>query len=152
MNKIEVPVFNNSTNKLPTYATNGSAGVDLKANLNGEGAVVLHPGKRMLIDTGLQVAIPEGYEIQVRPRSGLALKNGITVLNTPGTVDSDYRNRIGVILMNHSNEPFTINEGDRIAQAVLTKVEQIDWTPVSDVADLSKTDRGLGGFGHSGVK
>lgn len=131
---------------LPTYATNGSAGLDLRANYTEP--FILKAGERTLVPTGIYVGLPEGYEMQVRPRSGLALKSGVTVLNSPGTVDADYTGEVGVILINHSNVDFVINPGDRIAQAVLNKVEQIEW---NQVETLEKTDRGSGGFGHTGV-
>jgi dUTP pyrophosphatase len=131
---------------LPTYATNGSAGLDLRANYTEP--FTLKAGERTLVPTGIYVGLPEGYEMQVRPRSGLALKSGVTVLNSPGTVDADYTGEVGVILINHSNVDFVINPGDRIAQAVLNKVEQIEW---NQVETLEETDRGSGGFGHTGV-
>ncbi len=142
---IQVNIINRSTNPLPGYATNGSSGMDIRAHL--EEAVSLLPLERTLIPTGLFVEIPEGYEIQVRPRSGLAIKQGITCLNTPGTIDADYRGEIKVILINLSNEPQTIQHGDRIAQMVLQKVEKINWQPVTDI---NETERGAGGFGHTG--
>ncbi len=142
---IQVNIINRSTNPLPGYATNGSSGMDIRAHL--EEAVSLLPLERTLIPTGLFVEIPEGYEIQVRPRSGLAIKQGITCLNTPGTIDADYRGEIKVILINLSNEPQTIQHGDRIAQMVLQKVEKINWQAVTDI---NETERGAGGFGHTG--
>lgn len=142
-----VNVVNSSSNDLPEYSTLGSAGMDLRASLSD--SVVLNPGERKLIPTGLKLALPVGYELQVRPRSGLALKYGITVLNSPGTVDSDYRGDVGVILINLGSEPFTINHGDRIAQAVISKYEVIKWNLVES---LDETERGSGGFGHSGVE
>lgn len=145
---IDVKVYNASFNSLPTYETIGSAGMDVRAMLAD--SVILKPGERVIISTGLYVEIPVGYEIQVRPRSGLAFKKGITVLNTPGTIDSDYRNQIGVILINLGAEDFTIEPGDRIAQLVLNQVPQINWVPVNSVEELSSTDRGLGGFGSTG--
>lgn len=148
MNMIDVKVFNESSNELPKYETEGSAGMDVRAMLNE--TIVIAPGSRVLIPTGLYVEIPVGYEIQVRPRSGLALKKGITVLNTPGTIDSDYRNSIGVILVNLSDVDFEVNPGDRIAQLVLNQVPQINWISVNSQEDLSSTDRGLGGFGSTG--
>lgn len=132
---------------LPTYATKNSAGLDLRSN--SIDTVIIKPGKRALIPTGLFIQLPDGYEAQVRPRSGLALKSGITVLNTPGTIDADYTGEIGVILINHSDADFIINIGDRIAQLVLNKVEQIDWTSVET---LEETERGVGGFGSTGKK
>ena len=140
---MEVEVINISKNPLPQYARTGDAGMDVFANV--EEAVVIKAGERALIPTGLKVGIPVGYEIQVRPRSGLALKKGITVLNTPGTIDAGYRNEVGVILMNHSNEDFIVNPGDKIAQIVLKKFETIEW---KEVEELGGYDRG-GGFGHT---
>lgn len=147
---VKVKVYNESANNLPQYETAGAAGMDVKAFL--ENPITIAPGCRALIPTGLYVEIPKGYEIQVRPRSGLALKKGITVANTPGTIDSDYRNGIGVILINHGSEDFTVDNGDRIAQLVLNQVPQIQWEPVEGIGDLSSTDRGLGGFGSTGSK
>lgn len=144
--KINVKVQNLGTCKLPTYADSGSSGADLRAYLKE--AVVLEPGERKLIPTGLHMSIPKGFELQVRPRSGLALKNGITVLNTPGTVDSSYRGDIGIILFNTSNKPFTINPGDKIAQGVFTRIYQANF---EEVDDLDETERGSGGFGHTGI-
>lgn len=176
---MKIPVINKSNNPLPEYANPGDAGLDLRADLweiqekflfnsevirekvheddgTEEGiiidavkGIVLHPGGRALIPTELYAAIPEGYEIQVRPRSGLALKQGITVLNSPGTIDSGYRNSWGVILMNCGTEDFLVQQGDRIAQAVLCKYEEIEWVPTED---LDETARGLTGFGDSGVQ
>ena len=145
MNRIKIQIKILSNNPLPEYKTSGSVGMDLQAYLND--SVILHPGCRMLVPTGIKIGLPEGYEAQVRPRSGLALKNGITCLNTPGTIDSDYRGEIGVILINHSAHPFTINPGDRIAQLVINKVEIADFV---EVEELSDTERGEGGFGHTG--
>ena len=144
---MNVAIINKSNNTLPTYETSASAGLDIRAYL--EEKITLLPGERKLIKTGLFIEIPEGYEAQVRPRSGLALKNGITVLNSPGTIDADYRGEIGVILINHSTENFEINSGDRIAQLVFAKVEQAVWN-VSE--SLSETERGEGGFGSTGKK
>lgn len=132
---------------MPHYATPLSAGMDVRAAV--EEPVVIPPHARALIPTGLRVALPEGFELQMRPRSGLALKKGITLLNSPGTIDADYRGEIGVILINHSDEPFTVQRGDRIAQMVLAHYEKIEWQPVDS---LEASDRGDGGFGHSGVK
>lgn len=140
---MEVEVINISKNPLPQYARTGDAGMDVFANV--EEAVVIKAGERALIPTGLKVGIPVGYEIQVRPRSGLALKKGITVLNTPGTIDAGYRNEVGVILMNLSNEDFIVNPGDKIAQIILKKFETIEW---KEVEELGGYDRG-GGFGHT---
>lgn len=142
-----VKIVNKSNNKLPEYATSMSAGFDLRANL--EEPVTLKAGDRTLIGTGLFIALEPGYEAQVRPRSGLALKKGITVLNAPGTVDADYRGEVGVILYNASKEDFVIEPGERIAQMVIAKYEQISW---EQVETLDETERGAGGFGHSGVK
>ena len=141
-----VQIINKSNNKLPEYATSQSAGMDLRANI--EESIILAPLERKLIPTGLHIALPVGYEAQVRPRSGLALKHGITVLNTPGTIDADYRGDIGVILINLSNEPFEIKPGERIAQLVIAKYEQISW---EQVEILDETERGVGGYGHTGV-
>jgi len=142
---IQIKIVNTGSCPLPTYATSASAGMDLRANLAE--AIVLKPMERRLIPTGLHIALPEGYEAQVRPRSGLALKHGITVLNTPGTIDADYRGEIGVILINLSNEPFTINPQERIAQMVIARHEQANF---EEVEVLDETQRGEGGFGHTG--
>ncbi len=139
-------IINQSNNPLPAYETVNSAGMDLRAWLP-EGPVTLAPLQRGLIPTGLYMEIPEGYEGQVRPRSGLAIKSGITVLNTPGTIDADYRGQVCVILINLSDKPFVINSGDRIAQLIIAKCEQVE--PVQ-VESLSETERGAGGFGHTG--
>ena len=144
---IEVSVQNESAFELPTYATKAAAGVDLKAAL--EDPIVLEPLERKIIDTGLKIALPEGYEAQVRPRSGLAAKQGISVLNAPGTIDADYRGEIGVILVNLSNKTVTIQPGDRIAQLVFAKFEQVQWKSTDK---LSTTERGIGGFGSTGNK
>jgi len=144
---ITVDVVTTSNNTLPNYETPQSAGCDVRANLEYDAEIP--PGGIMLIPTGLSVKIPAGYEIQVRPRSGLALKKGITVLNTPGTIDADYRGEIGVILMNHSKRFFVVKNGDRIAQLVLNRVEQIDW---NQVLFLDGTKRGENGFGSTGEK
>lgn len=132
---------------LPAYETAGSAGADVRAALSEDAPVVLEPGAREMIPTGLSVAIPQGYEIQVRPRSGLAAKHGLTCLNTPGTIDSDYRGEIKVILINLGQEPFTITRGERIAQLVLAPVTQLAW---EEVETLDETERGAGGFGSTG--
>ncbi|TDO26945.1 dUTP diphosphatase [Sediminibacterium goheungense] len=142
---IQVSIVNKSNNPLPDYATSGSSGVDIRAHL--EHPVTLLPSERTLIPTGLFVAIPRGYEIQIRPRSGLAIKQGITCLNTPGTIDADYRGEIKVILINLSTEAQTIQPGDRIAQMVLQKIEQLQWQAVET---LDTTERGTGGFGSTG--
>ena len=144
---MEIKVINKGRQPLPEYATPLSAGLDLRANIDVP--VTLHPMERRLIGTGLYMALPPGFEAQVRPRSGLALKHGITVLNTPGTIDADYRGEIKVLLVNLSNEPFVINVGERIAQMVVAKHEQADFTLVSE---LDETERGDGGYGHTGVK
>jgi dUTP pyrophosphatase len=144
---MEVNIINKSKHALPNYATLAAAGMDLRANLDG--SVVLKPLERALISTGLFIALPVGYEAQIRPRSGLAFKNGITVLNSPGTIDADYRGEIKVLLVNLSNESFTINDGERIAQMVIAKHEQAVWVEVNELQD---TDRGQGGFGHTGTK
>lgn len=147
---IDVKIYNAGSNELPKYETIGSAGMDVRASLDQ--AIIIKPGKCAIIPTGLHVEIPVGYEIQVRSRSGLAAKKRVFVLNSPGTIDSDYRNGIGVILMNLGDEDFTVLPGDRIAQLVLNQVPQINWIPVNTLDELSSTDRGMGGFGHSGVK
>ena len=160
---INVPVINKSSNELPKYAHKGDAGFDLRANVEeikndnylfnaikfNDTTIILNPGGRVLIPTGLYMAIPEGYELQIRPRSGLALKYGITVINTPGTIDSVYRGNIGVILKNDGTEPFIIEQGDRIAQGVLNKVEEAN---LIEVDSLDETDRSDSGYGKSGVK
>ena len=147
MEKIKVKVINKSGNDLPEYKTPQSAGMDLRANIDE--AVTLEPMSRRLVKTGLFIALPEGYEAQIRPRSGLALKHGITVLNTPGTVDADYRGEIMVLLINLSNISFIINPGDRIAQMVIARHEQAEFTLVDELDD---TERGEGGLGHTGIR
>lgn len=142
---ISVSVINESGNPLPEYQTQHAAGLDLMANLEEE--VSLQPGERKLIGTGLKLAIPEGFEAQIRPRSGLALKHGITVLNSPGTIDSDYRGEIKVLLINHGQEPFSIKHGERIAQLILAKYSQISWEIVEK---LPETARGESGYGSTG--
>ena len=144
--KLNVKVQNLGTCKLPTYATTGSSGADLRAYIKE--AITLQPGERKLIPTGLHMSIPKGFELQVRPRSGLALKNGITVLNTPGSVDGDYRGDIGVILMNFGDKPFTVYPGDKIAQGIFARVYQASF---EEVDSLDDTERGSGGFGHTGI-
>jgi dUTP pyrophosphatase len=139
-------IVNTSNNPLPAYETKASAGMDLRAYLP-DGPITLGPMQRGLIPTGLYMEIPEGYEGQVRPRSGLALKSGITILNSPGTIDADYRGQVCVILINLSDKPFVINSGDRIAQLIIARCEQVE--PVQ-VESLSETERGTGGFGHTG--
>lgn len=142
---MNIRIINRSHHPLPAYATALSAGMDLRANL--ETPITLRPLERCLVPTGLFMALPQGYEAQVRPRSGLALKKGITVLNTPGTIDADYRGEIGVILINLSQEDFVINDGERIAQMVVARHETVTWEAVED---LDETERGAGGFGHTG--
>lgn len=144
---MKVKIINTSSNKLPAYETTGSAGMDLRANLKQ--AIHLQPRERVLIPTGLKIQLPEGYEAQVRPRSGLSLKEGIIVLNSPGTIDSDYTGEIGVIIVNHGKQAFIIQNGDRIAQLVFQKVEQVEFEVVDS---LEETQRGEGGFGSTGVK
>ena len=145
---MEVKIINKSDNQLPAYETVNSAGMDLRAYLP-EGPIVLKPMQRTLVPTGLFMEIPEGYEGQVRPRSGLAIKHGITVLNTPGTIDADYRGEVKIILINLSDTDFVINSGERVAQIVFAKCEQME---VVNVETLSETERGEGGFGHTGRK
>ncbi|MBA4258937.1 MAG: dUTP diphosphatase [Chitinophaga sp.] len=147
MNPLDVKIINQSNNELPSYATIGSSGMDIRAFIAEP--MVLQPLARDLVPTGLFVEIPLGYEIQIRPRSGLAIKQGITCLNTPGTIDADYRGEIKVILINLSAEPQTIMPGDRIAQMILQKVEQIQWVQVDE---LGSSERGAGGFGSTGSK
>ena len=144
---MKVQVVNKGHQPLPAYATVQSAGMDLRANIDEP--IVLKPLERRLIPTGLHIALPAGYEAQVRPRSGLALKHGLTVLNTPGTIDADYRGEIGVVLINLSQEDFVINDGERIAQMVIARHEQGDLVVVEE---LDQTERGEGGYGHTGVK
>lgn len=144
---MKIKIINKSHNPMPQYATPLSAGVDLRANL--ESPVILEPMQRRLVPTGLYMALPPGFEAQVRPRSGLALKHGITVLNSPGTIDADYRGEVCVILANLSEEPFVINDGERIAQMVIARHEQAEWELVDT---LDETERGAGGFGHTGKK
>ena len=142
---MKIEIVNKSHHPLPGYATPLSAGMDIRANLSE--LVVLNPLERKLIPTGLFIALPEGYEAQMRPRSGLAIKHGITLLNTPGTIDADYRGEIGVILVNLSNEPFTVQDGERICQMVIATHAHVAWEPVEL---LDETERGAGGFGHTG--
>ena len=144
---MQVQILNNSHHPLPTYATEQSAGMDLRANLDEP--IVLRPLERTLVPTGLHIALPVGFEAQIRPRSGLAIKKGITVLNTPGTIDADYRGEIKVILVNLSNENFVIEDGERIAQMVVARHETVVW---DSVEILDETERGSGGFGHTGKK
>lgn len=144
---IQIKVINKGHQQLPAYATSQSAGMDLRANL--EAPIVLKPMERKLVSTGLFIALPEGFEAQVRPRSGLALKHGITVLNTPGTIDADYRGEVMVLLVNFSQEEFVIRDGERIAQMVIARHEQGHFV---EVKVLDETERGTGGYGHTGVK
>ena len=144
---MKVKIVNSSGNPLPDYSTSSSAGMDLRANLEQE--VILKPLERKLIPTGLFMELPEGFEAQIRPSSGLALKKGISVLNTPGTIDADYRGEIGIILVNLSDEEFVVENGERICQMVINKVETIQW---SKVESLDESERGEGGFGHTGTK
>ena len=144
---MKIRIINKSSHNLPHYETGASAGMDLRANISEN--VTLQPLERAIIKTGLYMELPVGYEAQVRPRSGLAAKKGITVLNAPGTIDADYRGEVGVILVNLSNEPFTIENGERIAQMVIAKHERAEWEKVEE---LSETVRGEGGFGSTGVK
>ena len=144
---IKIKVVNRGHQQLPAYATPQSAGMDLRANLDEP--ITLHPPERRLIPTGLHIALPEGSEAQVRPRSGLALKHGLTVLNTPGTIDADYRGEIGVVLINLSQQDFVVNDGERIAQMVIARHEQGDFVVVEE---LDETEPGEGGYGHTGVK
>jgi len=168
MKKIKVDVYNKGKNELPSYSTELSAGFDIRANLgdkdtkylgnqkwkvHDDGHIQLFNGGVILIPTGLHVAVPDGYELQVRARSGLALKNSITVMQGVGTVDSDYRGEVGVILINHDQSLyFDIHHGDRIGQGILNQVEQIQWNSVDNIEHLGETERGQGGFGHTGVK
>jgi dUTP pyrophosphatase len=144
---MKLKIVNTSDNPLPVYETTGSAGMDLRAQL--QEPVMLKPLQRALIPTGLYIELPDGYEAQVRPRSGLALKKGVTVLNSPGTIDSDYRGEIKVIMINLSNETTVINTGERIAQMIISKYEKVQ---LKEVDELNETERGEGGFGHTGVK
>ena len=144
---VKVNVVNRGHQQLPAYATPQSAGMDLRANLDAP--VTLHPMERRLIPTGLYIALPEGYEAQVRPRSGLALKHGITIVNAPGTIDADYRGEVGVALINLSQQDFTVNDGERIAQMVIARHEQGEFVVVEQ---LDETERGEGGYGHTGVR
>lgn len=144
---VEIKIVNSGRQQLPAYATPLSAGMDLRANIDAP--ITLQPLERRIIPTGLYIALPPGYEAQVRPRSGLAFKHGITVLNSPGTIDADYRGELGVLLVNLSNEPFVIAEGERIAQMVIARHEQAEFCIVEE---LDQTERGEGGYGHTGVK
>lgn len=144
---VAISIINRSHHALPSYSTPLSAGMDIRANL--QTPVTIAPGKRALIPTGLYIALPEGYEAQIRPRSGLALKHGITVLNSPGTIDADYRGEIGIILINLSDKPFVIEDGERIGQMVVAQYSRVEW---HETNSLDETERGSGGFGHTGVK
>ena len=144
---MKVQIINKSIHPLPQYATECSAGMDIRANLNEP--IVLKPLQRCLVPTGLYISLPRGFEAQMRPRSGLALKKGITLLNTPGTIDADYRGEIGIILVNLSAEDFVVEDGERIAQMVIARHEQAEWV---EVETLDETERGEGGFGHTGRK
>lgn len=144
---MEIKIKSLSKHQLPKYSTSQSAGMDIRANIDAP--IVLKPLERKLISTGLYLAIPDGYEVQIRPRSGLALKYGISVLNSPGTIDADYRGEIGIVLVNLSGDEFVVNDGDRIAQMVVAKYEQASWKVV---AELDETERSTGGFGHTGNK
>lgn len=145
---MQIKIINNSSHELPSYSTELSAGMDLRAMLP-DSPIVLLPGEFQLIPTGIQIALPTGFEAQVRPRSGLAFRKGVTVLNSPGTIDADYRGDIGVILINHGSESFTVSDGERIAQLVIARYERVDWCPSKS---LDNTDRGTGGFGSTGTK
>lgn len=142
---MNIPIINKSKHALPEYATESSAGMDIRANLSEP--ITLNPLQRCLVPTGLYMALPQGYEAQIRPRSGLALKKGITVLNSPGTIDADYRGEIGIILINLSGEPFVIEDGERIAQMIIARHEHVGWESTDTLDD---TARGAGGFGHTG--
>lgn len=144
---VKIKVVNTGCQPLPAYATSQSAGMDLRANI--ESPITLHPMERTLVPTGIRIELPEGYEAQVRPRSGHALKHGITVLNTPGTIDSDYRGELKVLLVNLSNDDFVVNAGERVAQMVIARHETATW---EEVEVLDETERGEGGYGHTGVK
>lgn len=148
MDTIKVKIINRSHHELPAYVTPGSAGMDVRAYLP-DGPVVLGPLERALIPTGLYMQLPHGFECQIRPRSGLAIKHGISLVNTPGTVDSDYRGEIGVILVNLSNQPFTVNDGERVCQMVITRYTRVDWEPTDRI---DSTERGDGAFGHTGTR
>ncbi|MCD8404132.1 dUTP diphosphatase [Tenacibaculum dicentrarchi] len=143
---MNVQLINKSKHQTPAYESQGAAGMDLRANI--EKPITLKPLERAIIKTGLFIALPIGFEAQVRPRSGLAAKNGVTVLNSPGTIDADYRGEIGVILVNLSNQDFTVNDGERIAQLIIAKHERVNW---QEVSALNETERGTGGFGSTGV-
>ena len=144
---VKVSIINRSHHALPSYSTPLSAGMDIRANL--EEPITLQPGERRLIPTGLFIALPEGYEAQIRPRSGLALKHGITVLNSPGTIDADYRGEVGIILINHSDKAFVIEDGERVGQMVVAQYSRVEW---NETDSLDETERGAGGFGSTGKK
>ena len=144
---VQVSIINRSHHALPSYSTPLSAGMDIRANLDAP--ITLQPGERKLIPTGLFIALPEGYEAQIRPRSGLAIKHGITVLNSPGTIDADYRGEIGIIIINPSDKAFVIEDGERVGQMVVARYERVAW---EETDTLDETERGAGGFGHTGVK
>lgn len=146
MDRVTVEIINSSGNALPAYETTGSAGMDLRAAIDEP--VVIGPLQRAIIPTGLRIALPEGYECQIRPRSGLAAKHGVTVLNSPGTIDADYRGEIKVILVNLSDVPFTVNPGERVCQMVVARYSRVEWVQVET---LDVTERGSGGFGHTGI-
>ena len=146
---ITLPVVANTPHDLPSYGTPDSAGMYLRAKLDK--AITLQPGQRALVPTGLHMALPAGYEAQVRPRSGLAYKHGVTVLNSPGTIDADYRGDVGVILINHGQAPFVVEDGERIAQLVIARYERVTWQVHDALSDLPETERGEGGFGHTGT-
>lgn len=143
---MKVSVINNSKHELPSYATKGSAGMDLRANIDSP--IVLSPGERALVKTGIHIALPEGYEARIQTRSGMALKHGIMVLNSPGCIDCDYRGEIGVILINVGERCFIVNDGDKVAQMIVSAYKRVEWEPVTS---LDETERGEGGFGHTGI-
>ena len=145
--QVKVSIINRSHHALPSYSTLLSAGMDIRANLDAP--ITLMPGERRLIPTGLFIALPEGYEAQIRPRSGLAIKHGITVLNSPGTIDADYRGEVGIILINHSDKAFVIEDGERVGQMVVARYSRVEW---NETDTLDDTERGAGGFGHTGIK
>lgn len=145
--EVKVSIINRSHHATPSYSTPQSAGMDIRANLDAP--ITLQPGERRLIPTGLFIALPEGYEAQIRPRSGLAIKHGITVLNSPGTIDADYRGEVGIILINHSDKAFVIEDGERVGQMVVARYSRVEW---NETDTLDDTERGAGGFGHTGVK
>lgn len=147
MDRIKVKIINRSHHELPSYGTFEAAGMDVRAYIH-EGPVILKPGQRALIPTGLYMQLPQGYECQIRPRSGLALKNGLSIVNSPGTVDADYRGEIGIILINLGQEDFTVNDGDRICQMVIKQYSHVEW---EEVKELDRTKREDGAFGHTGV-